>query len=472
MRIKRFLALTLALGLSVSMLSGCGKDGVISQVGEQGTISSSVELVQADKEDTVLPTYDKNSVEQSTTFVSLNEKDSYYKDQLDSRNVIAYNEIRNGYQDYKSEVLLSRTITEEELFKIMTIIYLDDPIMFNVKPQYDYYLDSNGYIYKVNLYYDMNEITYRSYVERIDNKLLGMYSTITRNAGSTDSITEETILNYILQDKSELTLYGVSASLRDYNTTITPIIDGGAWTSHGYTKWFVLACRYFGMNVAPVIGKLTNYSSEEKLVVDSGFNIESYADVRKNYMLVTEEEDGTIRYTVRYNYDNYYMWPIVKINSSWYHFDNVYGQFVSYRDPQYLNVASHKDLLYFVNDYTISMSRIFYYNEDILGSIPLCGSKQWQSYYRKGNFLLTHTEDQMLTYLTYLIESISTNEKITKNGFTYQFEDEQTLNYFVDNFDRLVNIYNSTHPAQILNYNIYVVRDELTVIGSGFKVKK
>ena len=178
MKIKKILPIVLSITmLTTTLLTGCGED-VVTKVNENGDLSSSVELEQVDDENQNLPTYDINTLEQSTNEISLSEVPSYYKQLLNERNKIIYDDIKAAYNDYKPEVILKKTCTEEELFKIISILYVDEPMLFQMKPQYDYYLDSNGYVYKLNIYYNLSQIEYNQYLNRLENKLLATYSTV------------------------------------------------------------------------------------------------------------------------------------------------------------------------------------------------------------------------------------------------------------------------------------------------------
>jgi hypothetical protein len=454
--IKR-IALILTFSTILTSLTACGQP-VIDKVQEQGIISS-VELDKAEEEDTITPTYDINSIEDSTKIIDFIEKDSYYKQFLDTRNMIAYNEIKDALNNYKTEVLLSKNITAEELFKIMTIMYLDDPIMFQMKTQYDYYLDSNEYVYKVNLYYSMSEISYKSSLDRIKNDLLKNYSFVTGELEN--NATEYATYQLILKNYLE-----IMPNTKDYGTTVEDFLNGKR-TNHSFSKYFALVCRYLGLDTTIIIGKYTNDNLSDILTKDSGFNISSYEDIKNKYTTVTDEE-GSKRYTVKYNFDNYVMWNLVKINDSWHHLDHMTGSYIAGNDANFLNLKSNSSMLHYVNDYTISMSRIYYYNDILLGSTPLCDSNQFQTSYRNNQYLLSHTEEQMLTFLTSTVQILQSRK--TKS-IIYQFEDEETYNYFLNNFDMVVKTYNNSTIDQIINYRIGEFRETLTIVINDFKYK-
>ena len=451
------IALVLTLSMILTSLTACGQP-VIDKVNEQGVISS-VELDRADEEDTITPIYDINSIEDSTKIIDFVEKDSYYKQFLDARNIIAYNEIRDAFNNYKTEVLLSKNITAEELFKIMTIMYLDDPMMIQMKTQYDYYLDTNEYVYKVNLYYSISEISYKSSIDKIKNDLLKSYSLITTELENNP--TEYNAYELILKKYIE-----TMPNTKDYGTTVSDFMDR-KYTTHSFSKYLALTYRYLGLDTTVVIGKYTNDDLSQVLTKDSGFDITSYEDVKNKYTTVTDEE-GNKRYTVKYNFDNYVMWNLVKINDSWYHLDHLTGAYISGNDANFLNLKENSSILHYVNDYTISMSRIYYYNDVLLGSTPLCNSKQFQTSYRNNKYLLSHTEEQMLTFLTSTVQILQSRK--TKS-IIYQFEDEETYNYFLNNFDMVVKTYNNSTVDQIINYRIGEFRETLTIVVNDFKYK-
>ena len=487
MKIKKILPIVLSITmLTTTLLTGCGED-VVTKVNENGDLSSSVELEQVDDENQNLPTYDINTLEQSTNEISLSEVPSYYKQLLNERNKIIYDDIKAAYNDYKPEVILKKTCTEEELFKIISILYVDEPMLFQMKPQYDYYLDSNGYVYKLNIYYNLSQIEYNQYLNRLENKLLATYSTVYNKILEDNEAEDENVLS----EEKGITDYDAFCVINQ--ETIDNAIDiskptddklcntvlgtlTGKNTPFSIAKYNALIYRNLGINTSVVIGKLTNDEYSNALQNNaSGKGITCFADVKSKYTTTTEE-NGNIKYTVNFNFDDYYAWNIIEINGKWYHYDKSLPSYnsmvISQNEGESGDVMTENckfnNLLSFVNDYTISASRIFYYSDQILGEIPLCTSKAFQYSYREGYYVLSYTENQMKTYLENKIEIWATKQE----DMYFQFEDEKTYQYFLDNLQGIINAYNQDSLTKIIGYNLTENKDMLFVYLSDLKMKK
>lgn len=476
MKVKKFLPIALSITmLTTTLLTGCGDD-VITKVNENGDLSSSVELEQVDEEKQNLPTYDVNALEQSTTEISLTEVPSYYKQLLSEKNKIIYDDIKAAYQDYKPEVILKKSCTEEELFKIISILYVDEPILFQMKPQYDYYLDSNGYVYKINIYYNLSQIEYNQYLNRLDNKLLSIYSMVYNKIAKNNN-------GGILDEKKGITDYDAFltiSNLKDAISISTPTSDDklcntvigdltGKNTPFSIAKYNALAYRYIGINTSVIIGKLTNDEYSNALQNNSsGKSIESFADIKSKYTTATDE-NGNIKYTVNFNFDDYYAWNIIEINGKWYHYDRTLPSYNSkLQGETYLRNSNFNNLLSFVNDYTISASRMYYYSDQILGETPLCTSRAFQYSYREGYYVLSHTENQMKAFLENKIEILTTKQE----SMSFQFEDEKTYQYFLDNLDGAVNAYNQDSLTKIISYDLIENKDMLFIYITNLKMKR
>ncbi len=460
MKKRKVIASILLLAL---MGTGCGDKKPTIQ--ENGEIHG-VELEEASEESVSLPIYDINTIEESTENITFVKTESKYKEQLDDRCLYVYSEIKTGYESFKKDVLISKTITPEELFKIMSIINIDDPEIIQAQTKYGYSLDENGYVYKVILYYTMNESDYVSAMARIENNLLGFYSTLLKANNFEDVATavipQHKAINYykaqFFGDSTEDSTIDIVKQTSKNNSVVSYLNDEKS--TQAIAKYTALCLRYLGLECYTTIGKLTNNQYED-LITKGSNQIESIDDVKK----VTTKKDNT--FTVNYNFNDYVAWNIVKINDEWYNLDLALSNQIILEYPQRLGVMQPL-ALYLVNDRTTAMTRISYYAEDILGVSPVCTSIQFQDFYRNDNYLLTHNETQMLSMLTSKISVLNSQgtEKLS-----FQFEDEETLNLFIDNFDSLINLYNSENINQILTYKVTDIREALIVVVDGFTYK-
>ena len=98
----------------------------------------------------------------------------------------------------------------------------------------------------------------------------------------------------------------------------------------------------------------------------------------------------------------------------------------------------------------------------------MCTSKALQYSYREGYYVLSHTENQMKTYLENKIEIWATKQE----DMYFQFEDEKTYQYFLDNLQGIINAYNQDSLTKIIGYDLTENKDMLFVYLSDLKMKK
>ncbi len=104
---------------------------------------------------------------------------------------------------------------------------------------------------------------------------------------------------------------------------------------------------------------------------------------------------------------------------------------------------------------------MFFINEEILGLIPECNEKIFQTFYRQGDYILNYNDSQIATAMNVkLNELVETkpNEKI------YQFGSEETYNLFVKKFDSIIKNYNENNGNVIQNYDIVENKAMLCIV--------
>ena len=74
----------------------------------------------------------------------------------------------------------------------------------------------------------------------------------------------------------------------------------------------------------------------------------------------------------------------------------------------------------------------------------------------------------MKTYLENKIEIWATKQE----DMYFQFEDEKTYQYFLDNLQGIINAYNQDSLTKIIGYNLTENKDMLFVYLSDLKMKK
>lgn len=490
---KKIICILAVLIFAVAPLAGCSgnqEEGVINENGglndpsaspgaeggEEGGSGQDRGNVKKNKEK--YPTYDINAVEQSVTPPTFKQKDSYFKSQLDEKSLVVYSEIKSAYNKYQNEVVLTKTIPEKDLFRIMAIMYIDDPAMYMMKAQYDYFLDANKYVYKIRLYYSMDKMSYKTYKEKIDQTALEIYQEITSSyetdpekavvkdteeGGETNLITEEKTVNIIRSDcgadvlqeekSNDNTIQGMSVV-----TEAMPKVN-----SFSYAKYMTYLLRYMGMDAAVVIGKPTNETYQGLLTRPSACGLESYEDAAR-----IRHKKGKSKYSVSYDFNDFCAWYIVKINDKWYHCDDYYNSLIESKNDVIAETISETPLTVFASDYLIAESRFFYQSDKILGDMPLCTSSQFLPSYRKGIYLLDFTEEQTITYITDVTNILKSNEV---QKLVYQFETEEGYQYFTQHFDEIVKSHNENSKDIIADYKMIKIPEALTVVINGFVYK-
>ena len=457
--INRILALLLSF--SLLLLCSCSNKAV-KKVNENGEIDDE-SLPEADitaVDASQIPTYDINSLSQSNTYISKEEVDSYYMQELNTRCLADYNDIKNGLNSFRKEILLTKLITEEELFRIVAIIYVDEPLMFQMASKYSYEMDEDGYISKFYPSYTMSAEEYsRKYRDYMDT-MKTLYNSAylyeepksTSGFDATEYNTEmEIIENYI---NCNLALESESS---DSN------IASDYCTMYSESRKFAALARYVGLECVVKIG-LPTTEHQSQLMKSSDFSVFNLSDIH-NY---THKSDN--RYTVDFDFDQYCFWNSIKIEGNWYNVDLALNSLISDEYKNCLTDDEYSDIneeLYSlgaainVNDYTMSMSKIMYINDQILGLSPACTEKEFSTTYRNGTYVLKMISSQLVQYMT---KEIANYENYNNEYFFYQFEDESNFKEFLDGFDSQISSYNDINANTIVSYNLDYDYSTLTVI--------
>ena len=418
--ISKILSMIVATATMVTMATGCTKEETKPK-NEMGQVdeSSKVELVQGDEDNASLPFYDVGNIPISYNKASLESLNTYYRQLLPTRLAIVYNDIRSAALENKDVVNLSKTITEEELFQIISIMHIDDIECFNMESKYSYTKNESGYVSKVFLEYfanpskpDMSSLDYLNDVmEKIEASAVGHYSIM--SAAKEDEKKESNIKNESIDYNAAIYLMDVAKGV--------PRSDFINSESRNVARAYSYYCRYVGIPCMVKMGKLTD--TEMMFQTSSGSNILSLSDVAK----ATTFDEESQKYTVDYSYDDYYFWNIIQINGNWYNVDIMMNNFLSTSDGN--GFMSKIDWMSFCPDYIISMSRISQYSDVILGESPSCTDNQFLSIYRQGDYILSHNQAQMKARIE---DMISLYKGAGEEEYTYQFEDEETYKLIGD----------------------------------------
>lgn len=442
-RLIRLIGVILVLSTTIV---GCGNNSEeIASVVEYGDLENTEEEETSEtieEPDVSLPYYDATNLAQAKDYsadVVMTTKTSYYKELLEPRQRKAFDGIYGAIQNLSETVELepAQLISPEELKNIMCILFLDCPELFYVNNAYSYEVNEEQYVYKIYLEYSMNteqiaeikEAIAKDKPFKLDDRGNNDYDTIYSFCKDISIIGYE---SYKMNDDGT------------YNKSCENPFNGSYYNSVGFSKYITYWLRELGIEATVSVGELVsdNLKDENSMVVDTAkFCTES---------MIT---DGI--YHIEITPSVYWMWNVVKIDDKWYNLDWIYGYLLnkSYKE-------NNTQSLWLVPDRVMSQTRLYYMNEEILGMGPSCLDSQFERSYRNGFYILPHTETQAILRLKQEIASIDQEDAEKKE---YQFEDEQTFNYFLENFDEQVEFYNKTYGNPIGKYDIMPCRDSLTI---------
>lgn len=444
---KKVILYILLASLVAPALTACGnkqQDGPIS-VEQFGDLDATEKNEpEEDNSEASLPTYDAQGASQPTPYSKdrkIQIKGSYYKEQLSARPRRAFDSIYSAANNRIETVEFetSQLITPSELKNVMNILFLDCPEVFWLDSSYSYEVNEDGYVRKVQIYYNMSEEDVTKYQDSNALEKPRKMDYVKKN----DWESIKSVIQDIMSKSQNYQSVLITNDGYDYNC-MHPFTYSGK-NSIGNSKLVAYWLRQYGIDCTVAVGELVSDDMTNK----------GYEMVTDYFRFCEESQDGGV-YHVRFNYSTYWMWNIVKIDDKWYAVDVTYSKLIaSESDARTGNPTLY---LYFVPDRTIAQTRLFYMNEEILGQAPACNDVNYMETYRNGQFILSHTETQALMRLKQIISEIVSNNS-TK--VMYQFEDEQTFNYFVNNLDEQITIYNETYGNPIGSYKVEENRDSL-----------
>lgn len=446
----KYTKLILSCLLISTLLVGCGNNNNSNNnVEEFGNIDNSL-LEDSSKEseenieNTSLPYYDATNLVTPRTYSSddkLEEKGSYYRDQLTTRQRRAFDAIYGAASNMSGNIEFesSQFVTPSELKNIMNILFLDCPEIFYLNNSYSYEVNTEGYVTKVYLDFGMTA----EEIETIKTQIVNEKPYYIKVRRENDYETIKSIIT-----KAKIRKYGSISIGQDgvYDLSVCEPFNTLTLykNSIGASKLLCYWFRQLGIESTVVVGEIVSdtLTDDYELTTD-------YLKYCNEYMV----SDGL--YKVEFNYTYYWLWNVVKIDDNWYNLDYCYSLLLHEKDSEI-----SEECLWFVPDRTISQTRLFYMNEEILGISPSCTDINFEKSYRGGYYILPHTETQMVLRIKQELAAI---DQANSLSVSYQFEDEDTFNYFLDNFDSQVEYYNSTYGNAIGSYKIHASRDALYI---------
>lgn len=502
---KRFLALVLSLGVFATALTGCSNNSnstTSSNVIEYGDVTD--DSSEKDNKEEIeneanmkLPSYSEHDLPSSIirgTAEGEIDYTSYYYTQLETRLKIVYDQLVMAAKDFQPEVALTKQITPEELQLIFNMLYLDTPNLMQLDSSYSYMVNNEGYIYFVGLEYCMNQAEYNELYGRLSEHRDSL------RAADTDYTAEQNAIGVLLGTEYSQNDYE-NGSFSETTEQFSSVFIYEKGNSIGISRALNYLFRTAGLESCVTTGEIIsnsfydgegyelftenqelNNNDDDFFYEEDEFDNENtsnsnttsiYAALPTLDMKFSDvTNDGNIYY-VDNHYSTTWAWNLVKIDNSWYNVDIAYSKLLNTAYGKTMSVSElTSNAFNNVPDLTMSQTRIWHENEEMLGITPNCNSYGFQYSYRNMSYLLPHNELQTLKRISETLDILCGLSQITTEDeeemgvidyVTYQFSDENTFNYFINNFEDEVENYNKLNSNILQSYSLYYNRDALIV---------
>lgn len=454
-RIIAIIAVTLA---GIMCLSGCGKKEEPSSVTEYGEVEEEKEDTKTNNKNNVetearqsLPTYSPEDIAESPALEqseAIKPEDYYYRKWLNDTEgetaaAQAIAEVYKSAQGFKEKAVLQRPISPEMVQRVMNIVFLDNPELYMLKNAYSYSVNDFGEVGEIYLEYEMSEEKYQN---EESNAIQLRASNLKKYVNGKKDV-RSVVLSFIRDEKEisfqNITMNSDGGYIRDPEQ-MTPSSGIFGKNSVGAAKYTAYWLKQMGIEATVVLGEPISKTLENqgiKLVDD--------------YMpFIQDNVDDAGMHHVEMNYSHYWCWNVVKIGEEWCNIDVAYAKLMD----KFQGVDERYFL--FVPDQLMSQTRLFHMTEDILGMSPSCTEVSFMHGYQEGIYVLPHTESQMIVRIG---QEISAIDQTNANMKMWQFENEESFNYFINNFEKQLDIYNENNKTPIGKIDLDVQRDLLVV---------
>lgn len=413
-------------------------------------------------EDTPNGEVDGNGIEMSLEFKN-EEVLSHYRTTLTSEGQLVYDGIANAIRTMVSEYLISVPIDPDQIQHIMRVILLDEPEFFYLRPAYSYELDESGNVSKVLFVYNMTIEKRNEFEVNLLKNARSVYAELNRNNGQ--KLTE---IQYVEQILDKMSSYSfeefVEISEFDGNVgdTILPIVsaytNSNQVTQQGMTKMMNYYLRKAGIQSIAVYGKYiaTDFSN--------------FGGNAKNGELNQVIQENGNQYTVTIDASNLYVWNMIQLNQNWYHFDVYYrNKFKHYlQDFRRNNGEANYQIQNFymglgLSDYSASLGRLFYVNEDILGIQPMARNNRFNLMFRKQNPFILDTPSNQLRPVV-IEEIINKAMKDRPRVFSVTFESPENFQQVFEEMSIIINEVEQIENIKVKSYQVLKLEGADTLV--------
>lgn len=387
----------------------------------------------------------EDGFETQSTIVSLPIEDSSYFEQLPHSLMRGVETLKEGIATLKPTVTLEKAISVDNAKKVMNILWLDEPNLFYLNKEVGFDLDDEGNVKVFTFKYaisDIDEIANtktavnRRYSNSETNREVKNYDMFKEVNDALSSLP----LNLCTTGDSEVfngnsfdNIYGARAS--------TPCLN-----AEGYAKVAAYALRNVGIESVIAYGEnVSTLFAEQNVLLPKFKNVEAQYSSNENKAVYKIDTSGM------------YAWVIVKMNNSYYHYDVLHNIVVN--DGPTKNLGGNYNGATLVSDVVSSRYLLSYYSDMFLGQIPSANNDNFTYSFRNKNYFSEVANDSMNRRIKTIIEE----NMSSSTSWRAQFASVDNFNFFSENIDKQIELYNENALPRISSYDILIVPDTLTI---------
>lgn len=372
-------------------------------------------------------------------------ENSYYWSLLKPEHQQSTQEIKEALRQQADEVLMTTAIAIPEFKKIMRIIWLDEPEFFYLNKKVAFEVDEQQLVRKIAFEYSTKD---REWIKTVQDTAKKTVTALREGSDTGKNYSIVQALKEVFPQTATLCLEN-SDNPQINPSTISFIHEKRkpCFSPEGIKNWYVYHLRALGINAFSIYGQQTSsvYENSPIPLPERGKFVEEYQ---------LTGQSGV------YQVDSSQLlpWLLVQINQDYYHFDPFYNYYIT---NDVLNQEAVFEGLSFVNDSLMSVSKLYYMNDELLGIAPHADSHQFTHSFRKDGYIQEKSDIKMNAELDHLITKMSES---TSREMVFQFELSQNYHYFLDNFEKQLEIKNRTLKRPIDSYQWVPLRDSQAVV--------
>lgn len=373
-----------------------------------------------------------------------------------------YSELLSTIMSGNDNYVPSEKINSDDLKTMMRIILLDEPRAYALKKRYSYKTDKDGNIDEVGLEY--NKILLSEEVSDAYKKIASIavgrnfdeqdasekafHTLVAQNIDNTREL--DKLLSNIFTDARGEAYEGHQEEFLNaiQDTVFAPFYHTNA-SEESFVKAFNAILRENSVEGLAVYGEKTTKLKPE------GFLNYDFSGFKE-----TEEKvDDAIRVTMDSTGVN--SWNMFKVDNTWFNADIMMSKAINQLTYSKLGYYISPNFGYGMSDEQFAISRLSYYNEDILGVCPMSTETILNS--AKGYKDVAYIENSSTARLSDDIARAINNMSV-KEDVTFTFSQIDVFNSFVLSKDILFDKFLEQKLIFFENYDIIEIPEVQTVV--------